>query len=209
MYYLVTDSENKTFGNVVWSENVVHEEMNNPNKLFSIYDDPTVAHFMNPAYDGFKNPTIWEAEGEKTVSFGFRHESQKIKTIKKVEMPEPTNDQRIAFAILCSLHLVSNQAFKFWAISYLKSEENRTKESAENVLKQLQQIEFGKERNPQDEYVSCAIPCLMSVILDPVIFTANTAHRAYYDSPEKSRIDMIKLAEIATKLKMEEIAEIL
>ena len=49
MYYLVTDSENQTFGNVVWSENVTHEEINNPNKLFSIYDDPIIAHMMNPA----------------------------------------------------------------------------------------------------------------------------------------------------------------
>ena len=207
MYYLVTDSENQTFGNVVWSENVTHEEINNPNKLFSIYDDPIIAHMMNPAYEGYKNPNIWLVEGEKTLSFGFRHEAQKIKAIKKVDVQPPTDSQRIAFAILCSLHLVNNQAFKFWAKHYLAKEENRTKESAENVMKHLQQIEFGKSQDQQEEYVSCAIPCLMSVIIDASTFSANSAHRAYFDSPENNRIDVVKLAHIAIKLKMEDISE--
>lgn len=209
MYYLVTDSENKTFGNVLWSENVVNEENNNPNKLFSIYEDPIVAHMLNPAYDGYKNPSIWIVEGEKEFTFGFRHESKKLKAIKKVELSEPTDQERIAFAILCSIHLVSNPIFQEWSKNYLKSEDNRSKQTAENVLKQLQQLEFGKAKDPQDEYLSCAIPCLMSVIVEPLIFSANTAHRAYYDSPENNRIDLPKAAKIATKLKMEEIYEML
>jgi hypothetical protein len=49
----------------------------------------------------------------------------------------------------------------------------------------------------------------MAITVDANMFAANAAHRTYYDSPENDRIDLVKIARIATSLKPEEIAEVL
>ena len=207
MLYLVTDSNDKTLNDVLWTENCTNEEIKNPNYLFSVYDDPVTAHMMNPAYEGYKNPNIWLVEGEKTVSFGFRHECQKLKAIKKIESEAPTDIQRITFGIVTSLHLMTNQFYKIWAKNYLNGT-NRTKETAECVMQQLQKIRVGDEKTPQDEYVSCGIASIMAVLVDPSSFSANAAHRAYFDSPENNRINLNKLADISVKLSPEEISQV-
>ena len=208
MFYLITDSNNKTWRDVTWEENITHEQNDNPNYLFSVYDDPILAHMMNSAYEGFKNPNIWLAEGKVTNSFEFRYECSKLTAKKQIQVNIPTDDQRIAFAILCSIQIVSNPIYKKWAKNYL-SGNDRTKEKAESVMRELQEIKLGEAKNRQDEYVSCAIVSIMSITTDPWTFSANTAHRAFYDSPEEDRINLIKLSNIAVSLKMEEIAEIL
>ena len=208
MFYLITDSNNKTWRDVTWEENITHEQNDNPNYLFSVYDDPILAHMMNSAYEGFKNPNIWLAEGEVTNSFEFRYECSKLTAKKQIQVNVPTDDQRIAFAILCSIQIVSNPIYKEWAKNYL-SGNDRTKEKAESVMRELQEIKLGEAKNRQDEYVSCAIVSIMSITTDPWTFSAKTAHRAFYDSPEEDRINLIKLSNIAVSLKMEEIAEIL
>lgn len=204
MMYLITDCDDKTLNNVLWTEGCINEQNSNPNYLFSVYDDPVVAHMMNAAYEGFKNPHIWTVEGEKHVSFGFRHECQKIKAIKKLDLPEPKDIQRISFSILCAAHLMKNQFYKLWAKNYLNGS-NRTKETAECVIQQLQNINFSENK----ESVGCGIASIMAVIIDPWQFSANAAHRAYYDSPEQNRIDLAKLANIAVTLSPEEISQVI
>ena len=208
MLYLITDGENKTIRDVLWGENITNEQHDNPNYLFSVYNDPLVAHMLNPAYEGYKNPNIWEAEGNISQSFGFRHECDKLTSIKKVDIANPTDDQRIAFAILCSLHLVSNSVYKNWAKEYL-SGLDRTKEKAASVKKLLEEFKIGESSNHQDDYVSCGMASIMAVLVDPWTFAANAAHRAYYDSPEDSRIELDKLANISMKLTLEEMANVL
>ena len=206
--YLITDGDDKTLKNVLWTENCTNEQFENPNYLFSVYDDPILALMMNAAYEGFKNPHIWKVEGEKTLSFGFRYECKKLKAIKRIEITEPTSIQRIAFSILCSIHLMKNQFYKIWAKNYLNGN-NRTKETADCVMQQLQNIEMNKAKDQQEEYVSCGIASIMAVLVDSWQFSANAAHRAYYDSPEKDRIDLIKLANIAFTLSPEEISQVI
>jgi hypothetical protein len=206
MQYLITDGENKTWGNVQWSENITHEQ-NNPNYLFSTYTDPILAHLLNPAYEGYNNPCIWTAEGEITNNFGLRYECRKITSIEKLDVKAPTNEQRISFAILCATHLVNNTAFKMWAKNYLLGN-NKTKETADLVRQQLEKIEIVSTKE-QDGYVGPAIACIMAITVDANMFAANAAHRTYYDSPENDRIDLVKIARIATSLKPEEIAEVL
>lgn len=208
MLYLVTDHENKTLRDLQWSENVTYEETKNPNYLFSVYNDPIVGHMMNPAYEGFKNPNFWLVEGDIAHSFGFRHECSKLTALKKIDVQPPTDLQRIAFAILCSIHIVSNPDFKKWAKDYL-SGNDRSKEKAESVMQKLKEIEFGIFDNPQDEYIGPAIATIMSVTVEANIFVANAAHRAYYDSPENDRIDMQKLANIVMNLSPEQLANVI
>ena len=208
MLYLITDCEDKTLGDVQWSENATNEQTKNPNYLFSVYNDPIVAHMLNAAYEGYKNPNIWIVEGEIKESYGFRHECMKLKSIKKLDISPPSEMQRICFAILCSIHLVSNRIYKDWVKNYL-SGANRTKEEAENVMKLLSEIKIGESDNHQDEYVGAAIASLMAVTVDANMFTANAAHRSYYDSPLESRINLEKLANIAVKLSPEDLASVL
>lgn len=206
--YLITDGDDKTLNNVIWTENCTNEQYSNPNYLFSVYDDPVLALMMNAAYEGYKNPHLWLVEGEKDISFGFRHECKKLKAIKKLNVDEPTDIQRISFAILCSIHLMKNQFYKIWAKNYL-SGVNRTKETAECVMKQLHNIDISNSTDYQDQYVGCGIASIMAILVDSWQFTANSAHRAYYDSPENDRIDLIKLANIAVTLSPEEISQVL
>jgi hypothetical protein len=207
MYYLVTDEENKTIGNKLWGENVTHEQ-NNPNYLFTVYDNPLVAHMMNPCYEGYKNAKIWHCEGTDAKKIGFLYEFVKVTTKNQATTQPPTNEQRIYFAIVCCMNLIKNQIFRNWCLNYLKGID-RTTETAHKVFLELEESIKQKELPEGHDYISCAPACLAAVQLnDPAIFSANAAHRAYYDSPENSRIDLNKIAEICVGLKPEEIGEV-
>jgi hypothetical protein len=202
MLYLVTDENNKTIQHQ-WGENITHEE-SNPNYLFNTYDDPHLAHFLFPAYDTFIQPKLWECHGEQEVNAtDIRLKFRKLTTLKEIDIPLPTKQQRINFAILIGLNLVLNQDFKNWAVNYL----NETDQSKEAAYALSEKINYQSLRS--DDYLNCVHPILGAILLDDeTFFSAMTAHRAWFDSLEMpQQINLKQLAQISMFINGKMIAE--
>lgn len=223
MLYLVTNQENKTWRDILWGENVTHEE-NNANYHFAAYDSPTVASYMYPTYDGITTePKIWEALAPDHLELAdpvgkrdFRRKYPKLTTVQEVPFKNPSLEQRINFAILCSMNLVLHPTYRNWALNYLKGED-QTKETAHATSETLIN-QMGTDLPAEHEYYECAHPVLAAVMLDqPAEFCANAAHRAYFDSLDGKNsilelcppLDLHQLAEIANLISGPEIAEVL
>lgn len=208
MFYLITDQENKTWGDVQWGENITNEQ-ENENYYFVVYNSPETARYMFPSCEGIKNPKIWKCTGDNiTKTEGFRTRFSKLTTIEELPFSLPTNEQKINFGILSSLNVVLYQPFKDWALDYLKGE-NTTKEIAQAMnARILARIDAS---DPREEFTDSCFAVLASVMLDdPDLFSANAAYRAYHDSTELEKpLDLEQIAEIVNNMSAKEIAELL
>jgi len=208
MYYLITNENDTTWRDVVWGPEVSHE-VNEPNYFFEVYEHIPTALFMQHAYEDIQNPKVWECSIENPVKRGVATLASKVTTHKCITPLEITDDQRITFAMLCSLQVVLNPIFRDWAFGYLNGSDT-DKNKAIQVQEQLM-LQIGDENIPEaHDYISCAHACLATVFAEDIRhYAAYAAHRAYYDSPEQDRIDIPKLSEIAVTVPREQIAEIL
>ena len=216
MLYLVTDQNCQTWREVQWGINVTHIQTN-PNYHFPVYDNLSVAAYMYPAYDGIENPKIWEAigEGESRSQTGFRNKYAKLTTLREIPFQIPTIEQRISFAILCSMNLVLNPLFQTWALNYLRNVD-RTKETAHVVSEEISK-QSGSELPLEHQYTDCAYAVLAAVLFnhpgndtEVAAFTANAAHRAYFDSLDQEiNLNLENLIQIVDLIPLEEIAQIL
>lgn len=196
MYYLITDQDNKTFRDVIWGENVSHEE-DNSNYQFYVYKNLETAKYMYPSYEGTKNPKFWQVESEDLTSSpdDFRLRFRKITTIKEEVVELPSNSKRIIFGILCAMNLVLNPLFRDWAINYLEGTDT-TKETAHKISQEITS-QIATDIPVEHEYICCVHAVLASVMLeDAALFAANAAHRAYHDSVDWTEYEEENRAEI-------------
>lgn len=201
---LVTDQNNTTWRNIQWGENVSHSE-ENPNYHFVVYNSTLVASYLYPCYELIENPKLWNAIGENPENTleTFRSKFSKLTTINECSIELPTNEQRINFGILCAVNVVQYPPFLDWAFKYLKGEDE-TKESAEIMQKKL----IDKLDAEIEDYSSSCFAVLASVMINNPIFTANAAHRAYYDSLELNQpLDLDQIAQIINVMPPKQIAE--
>lgn len=202
--FLITNKEDKTSGEFVWSDDVTHEE-DNPNHFFPLYESIKLAAYINPFYTDEKEFNIWRAEGSGNfIDEGIRKKFSKVKTLEKKELKIPSNEQRIFLSILCSANIVQESSYINWCISYLKNED-RSKEKALEVKKDISCTEIQSER------INCAFPTLSAVILEsPERFTANSIFRSYVDSIDlEERLDLEQLIKIIENVSPFEIAEMI
>jgi len=202
--FLVTNKENKTFGDFVWGDDVINET-ENPNHYFRLYDSLDEAIYVSPFF-GLKDFNVWEADGfgecvEERTSKKF----SKAKTISLKSFTQPTDENRIIVAILCSLNIVKENNFLEWCSSYLKNED-RSEEKAFIVKESFSELE------KECEEFSCAVPLLSCLSLKEKTqeLTAASIFRAISDSIDlKEPIELKKLFKIASVIKAEEIASII
>ena len=133
--YKVTDKSGKTKNDTQWGEGVSHTAIGESQELCTngfihAYEHPLIAAFMHPAHTSFKNPILWEAEGEIVIKDGqLKCGVKTLTTLKKIPLPEITLEQRIAIAIHCALTLPQSEGYKVWAEKWL-SGEDRSRDAA-------------------------------------------------------------------------------
>ncbi|MDD5549557.1 MAG: hypothetical protein PHI79_08205 [Sulfurovaceae bacterium] len=131
----LTDEKGRTFNKTQWGENVTHTA-NGLGELCGIgwihfYDDPVLAVLLNPIHANFNNPILWKIKvyGVIKEDKGLRFGATKVKTIKKIALPIISVEQRVRFAILCSIEVYKEKSFLIWAENWL-SGKNRTAQAA-------------------------------------------------------------------------------
>jgi hypothetical protein len=75
---------------------------------------------LNPIHAAFKDPILWEAEGEVVLNDrGLKVGCETLTTVRRLPLPEVTTTQRVAFGILCAKEVCKNAAWNSWADAWL------------------------------------------------------------------------------------------
>ena len=133
--YKLTDGDGKTRNDTQWGPGVSHSstgegELCGPGWIHA-YEHPLIAVLMNPLHADFKNPRLWEAEGEIAIRDGqLQCGCKTLTTIREIPLPEITAEMRVRFAILCAKDVCAYLAWNAWADRWL-SGEDRTQAAAE------------------------------------------------------------------------------
>lgn len=131
----LTDQNMKSYGGFQWKLGVPVPPLSGEGRLCSevfyhFYDDLLVGLFMNPIHADIKNLRAFEAkvsgksENDNNSKCGYTEAT----LTKELEVPKITLNQRVAFAIFCSLEVYKEEKYVVWAKSWLNGND-RTKEA--------------------------------------------------------------------------------
>jgi hypothetical protein len=133
--YKLTDQNNMTFNKTVWGEDVTHKtngkgELCGPGWLH-YYHSPELAVLLNPIHADIRNPKLWECEAEDEYKddMGLKGGCTKLTTVREIPLPEFSTEQKVKFAIYCTLETYREPAFVQWANKWLDGS-NRTAAAA-------------------------------------------------------------------------------
>ncbi len=122
--YKLTDSYGKTWGGTQWGPGISHSGTGKgglcgPGWIHA-YEHPLVAVLLNPIHANFKNPRLWEAEGEVGLRDGqLKCGCKRLTTIREIPLPEITAEMRARFAILCAKEVCADLSWNAWADKWL------------------------------------------------------------------------------------------
>jgi len=125
--YKLLNQDRTTYGGIKWPIGQWNEATGDSNQSLCTngwlhcYDDPYLALFLNPIHADIKNPIICEVEvaGDSKNDRGLKRGYRKMRVLKDLSIPEPTTEQRIKFAIYCTLEVYDDPNFKQWASNWL------------------------------------------------------------------------------------------
>jgi hypothetical protein len=132
--YKLTDSCGKTRNGTQWGPGISHSgtgegKLCGPGWIHA-YEHPLVAVLMNPIHANFKNPRLWEAEGEVGLRDGqLKCGCRTLTTVREIPLPAITTEMRVRFGILCAKEVCAYPAWIAWADKWL-SGEDRTQAAA-------------------------------------------------------------------------------
>lgn len=135
--YKLTDENDRTYGGCRWGEGVERGRSGRgplcgPGWLHA-YTDSLLAVLLNPLHAYFDPETyhLWECDGDVgETDHGLKVGCTRIKTIRRIPPPEVSSERRVRFAILCTLRVTKDGAWRVWAGKWL-SGEDRSFRSAE------------------------------------------------------------------------------
>ena len=95
------------------------------------YEHPLVAVLMNPIHANFKNPRLWEAEGEVGLRDGqFKCGCKTLTTIGEIPLPKITTEMRVRFAIMCAQEVCACPSWNAWADKWLSEDRSEAADAA-------------------------------------------------------------------------------
>lgn len=127
-YYKLTDANDQTYGGCQWGEGVTHLISGEGNLCgpgwTHWYTHPLLAVMLNPTQGNFDLTTahLWESPADQVAEktdHGLKVGCMKGTTVRRVPLPEVTLTQKIAFGILCSLEVCTEQSYVTWANNWL------------------------------------------------------------------------------------------
>jgi len=131
-YYKLTNQNRQTQNGTQWGKNITHKATGTGRKLCSpdvihVYDHPLKAAMFNPLHANFINPVLWQCRVKKVVADDkLKVGVKECTTIRQVPLPEISTNQRVRFAILCTLLICRDKSFESWAGNWLSGKDRTT-----------------------------------------------------------------------------------
>ncbi len=115
--YKLTDENGQSRGSMKWGAGITNtakygEPVLCTDTVLHAYTDPLLAVMLAPIHVDWKNPRMWEAEGDVVVrEYDLKVGCKTLTTITEMPLPVVTTEQRVKFAILCALEVYDDPAF--------------------------------------------------------------------------------------------------
>jgi len=130
----ITDLEGRTrrgeANETQWGAGVTHEAVGEKRVLCTdgvihAYLSPELAVLINPAHAAINPFLLWEARGKIVVrgDGGLKVGCSRLTTVKVVEVPKATWEQRVEFGIRSALLCPQSKVFIAWAKKWLDGSE--------------------------------------------------------------------------------------
>lgn len=89
------------------------------------YEHPLIAVLMDPIHARYlPGGRMWEAEGEVALRVGhLKCGCVSLTTVREIDVPEITTEQRVRFAILCAKRVCDDPKWNRWADGWLSGED--------------------------------------------------------------------------------------
>jgi len=122
--YKLTDQDDRTYNNTQWGEGVKHMASGKgelcTDGWIHAYTDPLLAVLLNPIHANIQNAHLWEAEGEIGMDdHGLKVGCASLTTIRRIDVPVVTTEQRVRFSILCTRTVYTETTWTMWADAWL------------------------------------------------------------------------------------------
>jgi hypothetical protein len=130
--YKLTDQNAQTMYQTQWGEGVTHETSGEGALCGSgwlhAYEHPLLAVLLNPIHADFQAARMWESEGSgETLRDGqLKIGVTKLTTLREIQVPIVTTEQRVRFAILCAKTVYKSHNWNKWADGWLDGSERST-----------------------------------------------------------------------------------
>jgi hypothetical protein len=139
--YKLTTQDNRTrvgYDNeTLWGAGVTHKAPGNgrlcSSAFIHAYEHPYIAVLMNSYHANIRNPKLWLCEAVKRGCLRngeLKIGVTKLTTVRELELPHITTDQRIEIAIRCALTVCNDAGFVAWANSWLDGTDRSTDAAA-------------------------------------------------------------------------------
>ena len=134
MPYKVTNQDGKTQGGTQWAPDITHNALGAPDQplctdsWIHYYETLPLAVFMHPTHTDFPNPRFWEFEPiGNTICSNDKSGARAGRTVREVQAPAVTTEQRIAFGIFAALEVSQEPSFTTWAEGWLSGSDRSNK----------------------------------------------------------------------------------
>lgn len=136
--YKLTDENGQTKNATQWGEGVEHAATGDAAQdlcsdgWIHAYESPLLAVLLNPIHANFRNPILWEAEGEVEKRDGqLKVGCRKLRTLQKIPLPKIKTEQRVKFAVFCAQAVYDDAVWHTWAKNWLSGKDRSAGAAAE------------------------------------------------------------------------------
>ena len=127
--YKLTDKDGYTrrgaTNETLWGDGISHKAKGRgktlcSNAVIHAYLTPELALLLNPIHANIDDPLLWEAKGNIVARDGdLKVGCRSLTTVRRINIPNVTMVQRVAFGILCAKSVYTNDAFVAWSDAWL------------------------------------------------------------------------------------------
>jgi len=146
--YKLTDKDGYTrrgkSGETLWAPGTIRKTKGEgplcTDQWIHAYEHPTLAVLHDPVHGCYGSKArLWECDTDEGViqrDGQMKLGATSLRIIREIKKPEVTVEQRIAYAISCTLRVYAEESFVSWAEGWL-SGKDRTEKSAEELTEMI------------------------------------------------------------------------
>jgi hypothetical protein len=131
--YKLTDATGQTFDGTQWGDGVEHVAPGGSPCSADVihwYRTPLMAVFFDPIHGNFGSKArLWECDVDETDTDGAKAWGTRCRTIREIDRPVITTEQRVEVAIRCALLVCDDAGWRRWASRWLSGADKSRSEA--------------------------------------------------------------------------------
>jgi hypothetical protein len=212
--YKLTDDDGKTRqgkpNETQWGEGVTHSVTGKPKlctaTVLHAYPSALLAVLMDPTHGSYGAASrLWEAEGEVVAKAPDKVGCQTLTTLREIDKPVITPEQRAKFAILAAQAVIGNRSPKWskWAEGWLSGKDRtaRAADAATNAATNAAYAAYAAARaaDAATNAADAAANAANAANATNAAYAATNAATAAYAAARAADLDLVALAEEAMR----------